>query len=379
MLLQVDQFRQWVKKDISSLVTQLQEHTGRAGLEEAQAWRQSLPMLATVLHQSQLQDFHINLGISGSVAIEYRLPASSSWCDAVLLGAGNTTPSAVMIELKDWDTFGDRPGPRAGLIDHQGQYLLHPSEQVRGYVEYCRRFHSTVLDTSAEIAGCTFFTRPANILPYTSDPHRNLVEHFPVFHSSAGDISKRFPQWIAERMVAPDPEFALAFTNGGYRQDRNFVIQVAQSIAEPQESSFVLLDQQREGFQHCMHIIEDLLNDWDSGRKSVVIIEGPPGSGKSVLAAHLWSALIRDERIEGSIVLTTTSGSQRSNWEHLFEQSASDIAGRGLVIPANRYNPGMSPTWVNERPQGWPYHRNRNLERKFQAATYPKIQITDAR
>ncbi len=34
------------------------------------------------------------------IALEYRLPASASWADAVLLGRGNGSPTAVILELK---------------------------------------------------------------------------------------------------------------------------------------------------------------------------------------------------------------------------------------------------------------------------------------
>ena len=76
-----------------------------------------------------------------------------------------------------------------------------------------------------------------------------------------------------------------------------------------------------------------------------MIIEGPPGSGKSVVAARLWAELVR-ERV-GNIVLTTTSASQRSNWERLFQQAAGSQEGAGVVMPANRYAP-ESTTWVGK-------------------------------
>ena len=196
------------------------------------------------------------------------------------------------------------------------------------------------------VDGCAFFTRSLDLSPYRADPHGLLVAEFPVFSSSHADLAERFPEWLAGRLAMPEPEFAKAFEKGVYKQDRNFVVQVAKTIAEPEETQFVLLDAQRQGFELCMQVIDELLATWDQGEKAAVVVEGPPGSGKSVLAAHLWSALVRDDRIEGSVVLSTTSGSQRSNWEHLFSQAAGGPSGRGLVMPANRYNPGLSPVRV---------------------------------
>lgn len=353
MLLTVSSFVQRVEYDLNGLIDDLRELTGRYGEWELKSWQRSLPELSRVLSQTSLQDFHVHLGQSGGMALEYRLPASSSWCDAVLLGATANGPSAVVVEMKDWDTTGDRPGPRAGLIEHKGALHLHPSEQVRAYVEYCRRFHGAVVDQGATVSGCVFFTNRADLGPYIAAPHDMLVADYPVFNQQDIIVTHRLPGFLAQQLAWPSQAFAEAFAAGEYVQDRNFVIQVAKSIQESQETAFVLLDEQRKGFELCMSTIERVMAGGASANKAVIIVEGPPGSGKSVLAAQLWAALARGGQLDGPVVLTTTSGSQRSNWEHLFAQVAGGPAGKGVVMPANRYNPGLSPAWVKEqRSQG---------------------------
>jgi len=352
MLLTVRDFTTRVESDLNGLIDELQAITGRYGAWELRAWQRSLPQVSVLLSQAPLQDFHVHLGQSGGAALEYRLPASSSWCDVVLLGASPTGPSAVVLELKDWDTSGDQPGPREGLVMHNGALHLHPAEQVRAYVEYCRRFHSAIVATDAAVNGCVFFTARTDIAPYVAAPHARLTTEFPVF--SQNDIQRPdgFPTHIARHLVLPDEDFAHRFDQGSYVQDRNFVIQVAKAIQSSPDATFVLLDEQRRGFELCMATIDKHLAA-GATNKAVIIVEGPPGSGKSVLAAQLWAGLASDERIEGSVVLTTTSGSQRSNWEKLFEDTARGPGGRGLVMPANRYNPGLSPRWVKaERESG---------------------------
>lgn len=42
-----------------------------------------------------------------------------------------------------------------------------------------------------------------------------------------------------------------------------------------------------------MEAIAEILLGLDDGEKAVVVIEGPPGSGKSVLSAHLWTELVQ--------------------------------------------------------------------------------------
>ena len=144
LLLSVKDFRARVQGSLEGLISEMRLETGRSGQEEYLAWTESLPTLARALSPDELQDLHLHIDERNGLSLEYRLPATSYWCDAVLLGRSSERPSAVMVELKNWMTEYDSPGPSAGLINHAGGEHLHPSDQVRGYVEYCQRFHSAV-------------------------------------------------------------------------------------------------------------------------------------------------------------------------------------------------------------------------------------------
>ena len=340
MLFQVGEFCARVETDLSGLADELQELTGRFGDEERRAWMSSLPKLSIVLAKPDLSSFHLSLGNSGHVAFEYRLPASSSWCDAVLLGQSQNLPAAVILELKEWDLTGDVPGPRESLIYHHGSLLLHPADQVRGYVQYCRRFHSAVADYKASVDGCVFFTSKVNPNAYKMPPHDLLTQSFPVFSFTDDNINDLFVPFLRQRLAVPAPDFADAFDKGVYRQDRNFVTQVAATISDEAKSPFVLLDEQRRGYEYVLEEIDKRMAV-HAQEKMVIVVEGPPGSGKSVLAAHLWASLARSKRVEGNVIFVTTSGVQRDNWENLFERTSGEKAGRGLVIPANQFNPGL--------------------------------------
>src|SRR5205814_3460813 len=104
---------------------------------------------------------------------------------------------------------------------------------------------------------------------------------------------------------------------------------------------FELLDNQRRAFALCKAVVEEcfLTSAEREPKKRVVIVEGPPGSGKSAIAARLWASLVTDDRLpEGDVVFTTTSQSQNSNWSAIFDELA-DEGGQGLVRKATIFTP----------------------------------------
>jgi hypothetical protein len=274
--------------------------------------------------------------------LEYQLPAASSWADVVLLGAHESKAAAVIIELKDWITRGDKPGRYRGLIERQAAQELHPSDQVRGYTEYCRRFHSAVDRYDAGVHGCVLFTRDEWTRAYSEPPNDALTEEYPLFTLSQKDVNNRFHEFFSKRLTLPNEEFAEAFATGHYKQNRGFVAQIGAQILHPTAKVFELLDNQRTAFNLCRSIIDRAFFGPKSGAvsKKVVVIKGPPGSGKSVIAARLWAALVTDNRLpEGDVVFTTTSQSQNSNWSHLFDSATGIESARGVVRKATAYTP----------------------------------------
>jgi hypothetical protein len=364
MLLDIATFRHRTQFELDLLVEELERKTHRRTPGERTAWRQSLPKLALALSDDALQGFHLHVGrtepdAEQALVLEYRLPASPAWADIVLLGHGDRNPVAVILELKDWNLKGDLAGDREDLVIRHGNATLHPSDQVRGYTEYCRRFHSTVQADRADVHGCVFFTYASSAETYVADPYGNLVAAYPVFTASEPDLRNRFPDWLRSRLRRPNPEFARRFEMGVYHQDRGFVRQISATIQKPDTTPFVLLDRQREGFALCMERVGKAMKPAKATAKprddrSVIIIEGPPGSGKSVIAAQLWAALGADESIDGNVVLTTTSVAQRTNWERMFERVSGAKAARGVVVAANQYNPGLSAVWLKaQRAAGY--------------------------
>lgn len=339
MLLTVAEFRERVLGNkLDTLLDELSELTGRSTNEERSAWNSSFKRLAEILDSKSLASIHLYLGDLGNLSLEYRLPASSSWCDLVLLGHNGQSPAAVILELKHWDTRRDKAVGSSGLIETNHGLTLHPAEQVRGYVEYCENFHTAVEESKAVVNGCVLFTAHPVNSAYTTGACEPLVKNFPCFSLATDSESSAVIHYLNLRLTKSDPEFARKFETGHYRQNRSFIKAIGETLQRSPHKRLVLLDEQRKGLLVALDSVGRAITaNQSTDAKCVVIVEGPPGSGKSAVAAQLWAELAANSALPaGDLAFVTTSAAQNHSLEHLFGPA------RGAVKKASQFTPATT-------------------------------------
>ncbi len=371
MILTVDKFCEYVETDINGLIEELSGINRVVSDEEKRAWMVSYKCVSMMFSKAMKENPKIaNAQVSTTnVVPEYKLPASSSWCDLVLLGKGQGKNQVLIIELKNWEkNDADKPGKYTGLIRHKGHQALHPADQVKGYTEYCRNFHSAVVDSKVNVDGCVFFTQPIDLNPYMEYPNNILCKEYPLFNTKSTELLTKH---VLSRIEEGDKKFATKFVNGYYKQNRNILKQVAESFQTSNNAKpFVLLEEQRHGFNLVMSNLEKLINK-KKKKKEVIIVEGPPGSGKSAIAINIWieaSLKYAKQKDCGNIVYVTTSASQRDNWNDVFKTYGDNYSASGFILTANNFNPGMTGTTMKREyfpifsEKGYKYISNKKTE-----------------
>lgn len=344
MLLTVQDFKQRVRSGLTDLASDLADQTGRGGPEERESWFNSLPALAALFDSPGLAPAHLFFSGRGHSSLEYRIPGSAAYADVVLLGALDDRPSVVILELKHWLTRDDTPGPIEGLISRHDGLYPHPSDQVAGYVEFVRRSHSAV-NEQTNVVGAALFTRPDSVAAYREPPNRTLTSAFPCF--SIGGNTHDIPQaqlFLSKNIKAPNAEFAQRFEKGEFRQDARSILAAANSLLRSSAEGLVLLDHQRFALAKCVALLQSALTEHSKQRKLTLVVKGPPGSGKSVVALKLWAQTVRAlGRVAGSKHFVTTSESQADNWE----RTVNAIHGNAdwLVRRASSFQPIRGPEY----------------------------------
>lgn len=297
--------------DVSQLEHVLAEHlfregVGVPGIGERRSWRHGLPALARELREAGLGQIE--------VILEHRLPLSSKRADVVLAGVHpeTRTPSYVVVELKQWGRAEPWEGSDS-LVEVEGAPYspsLHPSLQVAGYVDYLRDFTASLADDDVSLTGVAY-------LPNATDFGVEGLRSMPAAASApllTGERRWAFRE-LLQGLLAPEPGCASAdaFLTSPVHPSRQLLSVAAAEIRDREQ--FVLLDEQRVAYELVLSAVTEARS---SRTKSVVVVAGGPGSGKSVIALSLLGELAR----QGHPVLHATGS--RS-----FTQTLRQVAGRG--------------------------------------------------
>ncbi len=321
---------------------------------EVASWRNSLRAMALVFDRAELKD--------NGVLLEYQLPATSRRLDCMVTGRGaDRSPQALIVELKQWETCepadGDLILTRTGGAKRD---VLHPSVQVGGYRNYLADSHTAFhLDPEAVGLGACAYLH--NYTFGRADPllqakFSSWLKDFPIF---SADDSERLIEELRLRVGGGDGmEILDRVERSKYRPSRKLLEHVARVIDGRPE--YVLLDDQMIAFDR-------VLASARAGRtrrtKSVILVIGGPGTGKSVIALNLVARLaaegISSHYATGSKAFTETlrqivgrRASQLINYFNSYtttEPGALDViicdeAHRLRKTSSNRFTPAASRT-----------------------------------
>ncbi len=287
------------------------------GAGEVRSWENSLPpFLADVVHAGL---GHVE------VLLEHRLPYTPKRVDALLCGVHPTTGRAsyVLVELKQWTTAESVGDDLVRVPQYGDQPVLHPAEQVRRYCQQLVDFTPMLAREADGVYGLAYLHNAAaegwRLKQYRIDEYGRLYTR----DERQGMIDR------LRALLSVDPA-----TRDGSRRAADDLLgapttpskQLLQHAADEvkQREQFVLLDEQQVAYATVEQAVERAK---DENTKTVVIVLGGPGSGKSVVALSLLGDLSRAGRrvmhATGSSSFTSTLrkivvGSRSTRAQQLF-------------------------------------------------------------
>lgn len=255
------------------------------GVSEINSWRNSLPALLRDLRDAGLD--HVE------VLLEHKLPYSPKRVDAILCGVSPQTGqhTYVLVELKQWTSAEVRPDGLVTVPQYR-EPVLHPVEQVRNYCQYLVDFVPYLADSSSNVHGIAYLhnatTEGWKLRKYHVDRYGRLYTR-DARSELLADLRLLLDPDVA---TAPDARRAADYLLQAHAAPSKSLLSVAATEVQDRES-FVLLDEQRVAYKIVEQAVDQASRE---NTKTVVIIVGGPGSGKSVLALSLLGDLSRRGR-----------------------------------------------------------------------------------
>lgn len=237
-------------------------------IEQLKAWESSINYLKNALDDKSIHEF--------TLVFEYKLPFSNERIDLLIFGENKTEPTILLFELKGWEKATKTSSPF--IVDCDLGTSIHPEYQVENYAGKLRFSHSEA---------DKFNILPA-VLMYNAIPQKvNLEFKKPVFFR---DDIQDFREFITDHLQKPlDSKTIDMFLNGQYIQSNKLFDAIKKHFEKIKKQSYFTLAENGWGLSsEQLELIEEIINDLKLGKNNIVyLVQGAPGSGKTLVAIHL--------------------------------------------------------------------------------------------
>lgn len=253
---------------------------------EYASWQNSMQFMRNIVDDSEIDD-------EVRICIEYNIPLTSKRVDFIIAGADNSgKDNIVIVELKQWQ--------KADVVDDDMHYCVktyvandhrivcHPSYQAYSYSCFLKNYSQTISDEEISVIPCAYLHnyQPEYRQTLSNPIYKDWFELAPFFiRNEVCEFSAFVKKFITKKSSKGDILYHI--DNGRLRPTKALQDSLASMVKGNKE--FMLLDEQAVCFDMCLKTMNQCRKD---GKKRTIIIQGGPGTGKSVLAVNLLMEFI---------------------------------------------------------------------------------------
>lgn len=264
------------------------------------------------------------------ILIEYVIPLTSNRIDFLIAGEDDEgKKNFVIIELKQWQeaeaTTSD--GIVRTFLGGGVRETTHPSYQANSYRLFLSDFNENISNRNIKAHACAYLHNFAkrDPEPLMASPYTDMLLEAPLYFRNDQEKLENFLLKHVGKGKGSDIIYEIE--SGRIKPTKKLIEHVSSLFKGNQE--FVLLDEQKVAFEKARSVANN------SELKSVVIIKGGPGTGKSVISVNLLGALLKDElnaifvapnaSFRSVLVSKLTQEHSRSRVQNLFKGSSGFV------------------------------------------------------
>lgn len=273
---------------ISDMLKQLfaEKHIPSPSPSEITAWVNSLHFMKDVIDDSQISD-------NVEVAIEYQIPKTSKRVDFMIAGSDiSDKDNVVVVELKQWTTaekIDDIMHHSVRTYTGGGNRVVnHPSYQAYAYATFINNSSEKVQDEKIGIKPCAYLHNCSSTdrKQLDDDIYKLWLKEAPLFDKSqVYELRNFIKKFVSKRSASGDLLYLI--DNGRIRPSKALQDCLVSLMKGNEE--FVLLDDQAVAYDMCRTMMNRCKKQQ---KKCTIVIQGGPGTGKSVLAVNLLKDFI---------------------------------------------------------------------------------------
>ncbi len=250
------------------------------GDSEYSSWRNSLGN--SMFHAMNTSDIPGNAG----VAIEYRVNGRAFRIDFMLSGENSAgKESLVIIELKQWTDIEP-----SELAEHVRTYVgggvrdaLHPSYQAWSYLSHLKMYNEYIYENEVSVNACAYLHNCEDSSVVSASRYEEKLREVPIFIK--GEAPELRSLINANIKVGTGIALLERIDSALIRPSQQLADAVGSMLKGHEE--FVLIDEQKTVLEKIIKATNDSL----TGQKRVLIINGGPGTGKSVISINALAQL----------------------------------------------------------------------------------------
>jgi len=223
------------------------------------------------------------------VAIEYRIPQTGKRIDFVITWEDeNKKEHVIIVELKQWQEakLTEKDGIVITRFKGGEQETSHPSYQARSYAALLEWFNETVYTDGIQLNPCAYlhnYDKDDGVL--NNEFYADYTKKAPVFlrHDvfKLRDFIKNFVKYWDSKNIM------YRIDHGRIKPSKHLADSMASMLKWNKE--FIMIDDQKVVYETAIALAKHS----DTNNKNVLIVEGWPGTGKSVVAVNLLVELTK--------------------------------------------------------------------------------------
>ncbi len=226
------------------------------------------------------------------VSIEYRVPQTAKRIDFILTGKGEKKNDvAIIVELKQWTEAKSttKDGVVSTYLAGRVQEVNHPSYQAWTYAALLEDFNETVREEEIILKPCAYLHNCISVDSINNDFYAVHISKAPTFLKHD---AKRLQEFIKQYVRYGDTgNIMYRIDHGKIKPSKNLADSLASLLQGNQE--FLMIDDQKIVYETALHLAKKS----SETHKNVLIVEGGPGTGKSVVAVNLLVELTNREQV----------------------------------------------------------------------------------